>query len=1099
MTQAIVGGLTGAVSGFLRGGVQGALMYGAIGLAGGFLQARLQPKNNARKAPGITINQRGAALPRQVIYGKTKVGGVIVFDDSHGGDNKYLSRIIAYADHEVESIETVFLDDYKLTLSGDSVTSAVKVDASGNEISGTQTNRFNSYVKIRKVTGGHTASLNGTFTGFSSTWTTSHKLLGITHLAIRFEFKDKVTETHASSNDNGNEVSVYEGGLPEVTAIIKGKKVYDPRNSTTAWSDNPALIIRDYLLNSTYGLGEATDNVYSGTISDAVSFAKAADVCDETFADDDSVTVTRYTANGVFTTEQAPVDILNQILTSCAGSLWYAQGKWRFRAGKYVAPTLTLDEDDLRSPMTVSTRHSRRENFNKVRGTFRGAETNYQFTDYPAVTASAFVTEDGGSDFEQTVDFPLSFTDTSKEARRLANIMLERMRDQITVTADFGLAAFNLQPSDIVKLNNTRFGFADGSPATNLFEVASWGFYMDELEPKVTLTLREINTGVYDEITDVAVFSLNNTSLPGALGATAQFTSPINDTSGVHVIQLDSGDSLPTDSSGADTFFTDKVDLNAASGAQAWFIDENNNQNGWVYDGTNWNEATSGAVNGDFIAPGTIDAGRLNINNLSAITADLGAVKINELLILDDNSQGFIGGRDARSDYTQEGFFIGRHERPGDAVGFEVSHTSNIDTTGDGSIDTISGIIHEDGEKLQLINPELKVKDSGVSTQGFDFYSASGTRQQLTTVSRRQLTIVGGGGGGAGGSGDATWNQYGTAGDPLLVEFWTASTGGTKVHSLEASGGARGEKGSLAANGGNGAASALGSGGLGGNVDTNSSRNGQAATSTHYGAGGGGGQGDSADGGFFGVGADDAGFSGTGGGAGGTKAVWIVYDSSASSPSYNSSTNEITVGSGGVYLKVGDGSNKDGDGGAGGAALNGTQSNDFGSTGGAGANGVAYIDKALDSLQTVTIPYVYYEVDETDTFTSSEMKSTTETLRSIEVTLPSGWPAGYYIGAAEADAGSGLNSNDTWATRQVAVRRNNNGTVTDAAFQTSNFEQAFLQGQATFSHLDTFVINYSIYLQAGDKIRFVIERTTVSRPGQMDIKSVLHGPYTKLT
>ena len=169
MTQAIVGGLTGAVSGFLRGGVQGALMYGAIGLAGGFLQARLQPKNNARKAPGITINQRGAALPRQVIYGKTKVGGVIVFDYSHGGDNKYLSRIIAYADHEVESIETVFLDDYKLTLSGDSVTSAVKVDASGNEISGTQTNRFNSYVKIRKVTGGHTASLNGTFTGFSST------------------------------------------------------------------------------------------------------------------------------------------------------------------------------------------------------------------------------------------------------------------------------------------------------------------------------------------------------------------------------------------------------------------------------------------------------------------------------------------------------------------------------------------------------------------------------------------------------------------------------------------------------------------------------------------------------------------------------------------------------------------------------------------------------------------------------------------------------------------------------------------------------------------------------------------------------------------
>ena len=549
----LVGGIGGAISGFFRGGPTGALILGAVGFVGGFASSYLAKQatadalssameGNEPKFGGYTVNRKGAALHHQVIYGQTKIGGVVVFDDAHGTNNENLSRIIAFAGHEISSFEKIYMGRYELTLSGDSVTSAQEIDENGNAV-GSATNKFNSYIKVRQVTGGHTASLNGSFTGFSSEWTSNHKLLGIAHLAVIF--------TYAAD--------VWEEGLPEITALIKGKEVLDTRTSTTAWSDNPALIVRDFLTNTVYGLGEDSANIDDTLIS------TAANVCEETIypfltdavdivsgteykihtvgttdftaigAADNNVgtvftatgagtgtgtagkieaNVDKYTCNGAWTTSQAPVDVIGQLMTSCAGYLWYAQGKWRLKAGKYVAPTVTLTEDDLRSPLSVATRHSRRDNFNAVRGTFRGASTNYQFTDYPTVTNSAYVTTDGN--LESTMDLALPFSDTPNEAQRLANIALEKNRSQITVTGSFGLNAFPLQVGDNVNITNTRFGWTN-----KLFEVVAWSLSVEDYQLNVNLVLRETTETTYDEVQDIGIFESDNTNLPGALGDTS--------------------------------------------------------------------------------------------------------------------------------------------------------------------------------------------------------------------------------------------------------------------------------------------------------------------------------------------------------------------------------------------------------------------------------------------------------------------------------------------------------------------------------------------------------------------------------------------------
>ena len=493
----------------------GALAVVGVGAAGqGYLAYQskqemdeLQSKVAGLSTGGYAFNQKGAGLHRQVIYGKTKIGGVVVFDDAGGTDNKYLSRIIAYAAHEVDEFEDIFIDDYKVTSldANGNVALAQKVDEKGNLISGTSTNKFSGYITIRKVYGNHTTSLNGQSITvpndsggtqpFSSKWTSSHILSGIAHLAVMFKFQRPETET---------DVEVYENGLPTITSIVRGKKVYDPRTATTAWSDNPALIVRDYLTNDDYGLGESASNI------DDTRLATAANICDQNVTTDSS---TRYTCNGAWLTSKVPADLLAQIVGTCAGTLWYAQGEWRLRAGAYTAPTITLTEDDLRSPLNISTRHSRRENFNGVRGIFKGPASNYQPTDYPLVSSQTFIDVDGG--LESVLDFPLPFTDTPGEAQRLANIALERNRSQITLTGSFGLKAFELQIGDFVSLTNTRLGFS-----SKLFEVVNWSFGLtDNNDLQTNLILRETTTTTYDEVADTA-FESDNTTLPGILGPT---------------------------------------------------------------------------------------------------------------------------------------------------------------------------------------------------------------------------------------------------------------------------------------------------------------------------------------------------------------------------------------------------------------------------------------------------------------------------------------------------------------------------------------------------------------------------------------------------
>lgn len=454
-------------------GLTGAFGHFLISTAMGAALNALTPKPNLGGSRGYSIaGESGSAVDHQIIYGRTRVGGVRVYDSSTGTKNEFLHRIMAFAGHEIQSYDEIYLNDEVVTL-----------DGTGNV---TSPARYNGFVRIKRYFGTTAqtadADLITDTAGLAvdaGRWTSDHRLQNIAYLYVRFKYS----------------ASVFPNGVPAVSATIKGKKVFDTRTATTAWSDNPALCLRDYL-TSGYGLNQASSKVDDTLVSTAAS------VCDEVVDGEK-----RFTCNGSFVTGFAPNQIITDILTSMGGLFWYSQGKWRMRAAKYITPTVTFDESDLRSGISLSTRHSRRTNFNTIKGTFKSAESDWQQTDYPLVSDPLFVAADNG--IVNTLDYPLPFTASSKTAQRLANIVLRRNREQLTFSASFGLRAFQVEVGDFIYINNTRFGWVNKP-----FEVTNWTFGLaNGLDLQAQMTLREISSAVFTD-EPASVFDGNNTTLP---------------------------------------------------------------------------------------------------------------------------------------------------------------------------------------------------------------------------------------------------------------------------------------------------------------------------------------------------------------------------------------------------------------------------------------------------------------------------------------------------------------------------------------------------------------------------------------------------------
>jgi hypothetical protein len=174
----------------------------------------------------------------------------------------------------------------------------------------------------------------------------------------------------------------------------------------------------------------------------------------------------RYTANGIIDTTQEPAEILDQMKTAGAGFVIYTQGHFTGQAGAYTASEHSFDADSLRDDLDVQTKLPRRDLYNVVKGTYINPDRFWQPTDFAPMKNAAYATADGEEIF---TDLQLPFTDEEIHAQRLAKILLEKSRKQISVRMPCNLSAFKAAVGDVVDLT-----FPDLSWTAKEFRVHEW-------------------------------------------------------------------------------------------------------------------------------------------------------------------------------------------------------------------------------------------------------------------------------------------------------------------------------------------------------------------------------------------------------------------------------------------------------------------------------------------------------------------------------------------------------------------------------------------------------------------------------------------------
>jgi hypothetical protein len=249
----------------------------------GFLQA----KNMLGKGQDILANKTSAGGKIPVIYGTRRVGAQIIYMDVSGNDSRDLYVVYALSVGECDEIlgRTIELDGNPLTdsarfrdggyIGSDKISSGsgslntvsqngTGIDAGAGQFGTSPTSKYRYVMNLHHGAASQTA--DPMLVASMPNWTSAHKLNGVCYIAAHY----------------GYDKEGIWSGVPQLTVQVRGKKVYDPRDSgqtfgtpsTYEFSDNPALCFLDYITNNEYGKGLTASQINMTT------FSSAANVCD---------------------------------------------------------------------------------------------------------------------------------------------------------------------------------------------------------------------------------------------------------------------------------------------------------------------------------------------------------------------------------------------------------------------------------------------------------------------------------------------------------------------------------------------------------------------------------------------------------------------------------------------------------------------------------------------------------------------------------------------------------------------------------------------------------------------------------------------------
>jgi len=423
----------------VAGVIAAGLAFGVSKLLGVFDVPNVDMRANGSKvqvAPA-TDNKIGVA------YGRNFMSGPIT-DVAISNQNKTMHYCIVlseFIEGETYTLNQIFWGDRKLSFSGAGVSSYFDANATTRE-------DWSGKVRVRVYAGG-TASAKQIFPTSSKvaattmmphwTDTTNYTMEGLVFVMMEVDY------------DAENSLT----GL--------GSMSFDITNSM----NNPGEVLFDYMTNTRYGAGLANADIditsilgtantdMKGYANELIPYTNKANV---------SANIARYQINGYLSTFSSCMDNIDMICRNSSTYFTFDGKQGKFRAipnREYLTSELAnafiLNDDNITSKISISSTELY-QTLNKVTIEFadqnRKDQTNTTIVETPSGDRNT-------GEPDNNLDYRLELVNNNIHAQQLGNIDLNQSRKGMVVELSTDFSGLQIDAGDVVKLNNTDYGFSD--------------------------------------------------------------------------------------------------------------------------------------------------------------------------------------------------------------------------------------------------------------------------------------------------------------------------------------------------------------------------------------------------------------------------------------------------------------------------------------------------------------------------------------------------------------------------------------------------------------------------------------------------------------
>jgi hypothetical protein len=192
--------------------VPGGQGFGLALIAGAFGSLIAPEVDEPDYGNKIRLNTRSTEQSLPVVYGQVRVGGNHVFIEPSGNHNENLWIVQTLSEGECDSIATdggadlVYLND--------------KLES-----------EYGANVSYWFHGGSDTQAVDSNLNSTIGKWTDALK--NTCYMVFKLAFDADLFQS-----------------IPRCSVVLKGRKLFDYRDSSTAYSNNPALVLYDYMRNS---------------------------------------------------------------------------------------------------------------------------------------------------------------------------------------------------------------------------------------------------------------------------------------------------------------------------------------------------------------------------------------------------------------------------------------------------------------------------------------------------------------------------------------------------------------------------------------------------------------------------------------------------------------------------------------------------------------------------------------------------------------------------------------------------------------------------------------------------------------------------------